>query len=621
MRQVGDMGYTAHSTDGFPAVHAHTRAESGDGNYRVDYSVTTAGNFPLKVRLRDAKGVFRDLDKSPYMITVRPDRVHIPSSTAYGKGLRSCGAGLVCSFAVETRDRWGNRRVLDEDEGPYCHTWNPNINNGGSGGNGFASVFPNLGCTPGDSCTQVFTRWASTQPASGPVVTGPPEILRYPAFSNEVAYLARGGVLHDCVPLPPFSDPSKYNDQPSCITTRMGPCGIYDGYGRKDEKIWYVGETNYTWFEYRAMFPDLRGRYRAVIPDAQPIKYSKFEVFIDEENAYSGSYNITRAGDYSFSLVFLNKTDGLLYHISGSPFTLRITGGLTAPETCLAYGQGLYSAQVGYPATFTVAARDRFKNYRTLGREKVAVFVLGNALMQPIPVKVLDKLDGTYHIEYNATVPGKYSMSVSILEHDIPGSPFTIRVHKGFHLPHFNTSWGLNLAGDAEIVSLQGPLQCFNGNTGCVSAVRLTRAEQNSTGALWYRTMQRVELGFTATFSFRISDLSAHCKTKVILDDRCVKRGGDGIALVIHNNGFPRALGASGAGMGYGGIDNSIAVEFDTWYNADLGDVYQNHIAVHTLGRQPNTPSSRSRSAPGYVTCHFHLLPSHLSPASSLRLM
>ena len=53
------------------------------------------------------------------MLVVRPDKVDIESSTAFGEGLTLCGTGLICTFAVETRDKWGNRRVLDGDEGPY----------------------------------------------------------------------------------------------------------------------------------------------------------------------------------------------------------------------------------------------------------------------------------------------------------------------------------------------------------------------------------------------------------------------------------------------------------------------------------------------------------------------
>lgn len=41
-------------------------------------------------------------------------------------------------------------------------------------------------------------------------------------------------------------------------------------------------------------------------------------------------------------------------------------------------------------------------------------------------------------------------------------------------------------------------------------------------------------------------------------------RGGDGFAFVIQNQA-PTALGHGGMELGYGGIQNSIAVEFDSW--------------------------------------------------------
>jgi len=69
----------------------------------------------------------------------------------------------------------------------------------------------------------------------------------------------------------------------------------------------------------------------------------------------------------------------------------------------------------------------------------------------------------------------------------------------------------------------------------------------------------------------------------------CRARGGDGLAFVIQGQS-PRALGAGGAGLGYTGIKNSIAVEFDTFFNAELLEPYENHVAVHTRGyRHPNS--------------------------------
>jgi len=36
--------------------------------------------------------------------------------------------------------------------------------------------------------------------------------------------------------------------------------------------------------------------------------------------------------------------------------------------------------------------------------------------------------------------------------------------------------------------------------------------------------------------------------------------------------------------MGYTGISNAIAVEFDTWYNPDIGDLFSDHIAIQASG-------------------------------------
>jgi len=575
----------------------YTFHDYGDANYKVDYLVTTAGTFPLNIRLKSPGGEYAHIDKSPYMIQVRPDVVDIASSTAFGVGLTLCGAGLICTFAVETRDKWGNRRVLSGDEGPYCHTWNANVNNGGSGSNQWRTIFPSDGCTAGEDCAAKWMRWANTMPASGYIVDGPEEAQDFPAYNNEVAYHARGGVLHDCIPLMPFATEEEYTQKPSCITTRQGPCGKYDEWGRQNQKIW-LGEDGeeYDWVSYRAAYTEKRPRFTAFIDGAQPAKYERFDVFIDADNMYSGIYNITRGGTFKLSIVNIDPETLQMMHVRGSPFVLRVTGGLTDSLKSSAQGQGLESAVVGYPSTFTVFARDRFANKRTLGREIVQVFIQPtNFGRGRIPSLVHDLLDGSYYVEYNATIAGRYTMSVSLLEQDIPGSPFQIQVQKGFNLEHFNSSWGLNLAGSAYLQPEQGHVFCWGGKTGCVNQIRLNTGDKDSVGAAWYNTMQHVSGGFETQFSFRITDLSRHCKTDVTIEDRCMARGGDGFAFVIHDNNFSHALGAGASSMGYGGIDNSIAFEFDTWYNSELGDLYQNHIAVHTMGTEKNTPGSRSR--------------------------
>jgi hypothetical protein len=59
------------------------------------------------------------------------------------------------------------------------------------------------------------------------------------------------------------------------------------------------------------------------------------------------------------------------------------------------------------------------------------------------------------------------------------------------------------------------------------------------------------------------------------------------LAFVIQGEGL-NALGRNGKGMGYGGINNSLSIEFDTYFNYEENDPYENHISIQTRGwREP----------------------------------
>merc|ERR1712100_982885 len=95
--------------------------------------------------------------------------------------------------------------------------------------------------------------------------------------------------------------------------------------------------------------------------------------------------------------------------------------------------------------------------------------------------------------------------------------------------------------------------------------------------------------GFDTTFALRLANPSEKCSTMDDVHTHCRARGADGVAFVLHGQSSAE-LGEGGAQMGYGGIPNSLAVEFDTWYNPEMGEPYENHIAVHTRGwRRPNS--------------------------------
>jgi len=84
--------------------------------------------------------------------------------------------------------------------------------------------------------------------------------------------------------------------------------------------------------------------------------------------------------------------------------------------------------------------------------------------------------------------------------------------------------------------------------------------------------------GFRASFSFIIT-------------------GGtraDGFAFVIR--GDSQSVGSAGNGLGYSGIRQSIAIEFDAKQDLSLSDPAFNHVSLHVNALSPTGPNSASES-------------------------
>jgi len=123
---------------------------------------------------------------------------------------------------------------------------------------------------------------------------------------------------------------------------------------------------------------------------------------------------------------------------------------------------------------------------------------------------------------------------------------------------------------------------------GTVYKAVITPGFPHMTGALWHTAKAVVGLGFETSFRFKISEISETCKVYAEPKKMCDTRGGDGFAFVIHNSeDGETSVGRTGGGLGYSGIKNGLAIEFDTWYNADDGDPYLNHISIQTNGVDP----------------------------------
>jgi hypothetical protein len=118
----------------------------------------------------------------------------------------------------------------------------------------------------------------------------------------------------------------------------------------------------------------------------------------------------------------------------------------------------------------------------------------------------------------------------------------------------------------------------------CGPSLRLTGSHARLKGAAWYRRQMDVGEGFDTNFTFRISNPSVRCINLNGAYDGCRSRGADGLAFVIQGSSAD-AVGRGGKNIGYGGINNSLVVEFDTYFNYEELDPYDNHVSIHTRGQ------------------------------------
>ncbi|MEI6088544.1 MAG: L-type lectin-domain containing protein, partial [Bacteroidota bacterium] len=82
----------------------------------------------------------------------------------------------------------------------------------------------------------------------------------------------------------------------------------------------------------------------------------------------------------------------------------------------------------------------------------------------------------------------------------------------------------------------------------------LTQAAAGQNGSIWFD--KKIDLTFPFTFSYSIYQGNTQA-------------GADGMAFVLQQSGTS-VVGGSGSGMGYGGILNSLDLEYDTYVNGDF---------------------------------------------------
>ena len=147
--------------------------------------------------------------------------------------------------------------------------------------------------------------------------------------------------------------------------------------------------------------------------------------------------------------------------------------------------------------------------------------------------------------------------------------------HSQFIYSDFSDQYTYTLVGRA---SIQGRQILVSPSLGAIGTA----------GGIWHDYPVRVDSGWTCSFTVRITNPGGQL-------DTYGNAGGDGFALVIQNDRRPSEvfgpIGATGGGIGYAGISNSIAIELDTYANDEPGiiDPSSNHLSVQTRGLEPNS--------------------------------
>ncbi|ART53170.1 hypothetical protein CBP34_17950 [Acidovorax carolinensis] len=132
-----------------------------------------------------------------------------------------------------------------------------------------------------------------------------------------------------------------------------------------------------------------------------------------------------------------------------------------------------------------------------------------------------------------------------------------------------------------------GTLTCVGNAATPSSALRLTPAVDGQAGAGYSTTPITLGTGatFSTSFQFRLSQAGG-------IDPA------DGITFVLAQ--ATNGLGGAGGGIGYSGVPNSVAIEFDTYDNGEVGA--SNHIGLDRNGSLNSSPVS---SPYGVSYCHL----------------
>ncbi|KAL7690720.1 putative concanavalin A-like lectin/glucanase domain superfamily [Plasmopara halstedii] len=196
---------------------------------------------------------------------------------------------------------------------------------------------------------------------------------------------------------------------------------------------------------------------------------------------------------------------------------------------------------------------------------------------------------------------GAADLREASLEVIVSEQPNTVRLETCDTDNHMTSK---RIAVESAMLGHRDVFKASNEKTQCLRRLRLTASQPNQISSVWYAQRLPILQGFETRFTFQITDQSRRCFE--VKDQNfglheyrsCAVHGGDGLAFVLHSHKNGTAtLAEMGSNMGFSGLENSLAIKFDTWFNDDnVGeDVFYDHVAIYSRGQSSNVELESAR--------------------------
>jgi len=172
-----------------------------------------------------------------------------------------------------------------------------------------------------------------------------------------------------------------------------------------------------------------------------------------------------------------------------------------------------------------------------------------------------------------------------------------------YGLPNCNSSEFLNFTNskyslikdykiEKELINIVGDAKIENENDNNLQRIMLNDNKTFQKGAFWTKNKVNIK-EFDVFFKIKLSNGN----NNQIIDGS--PEGADGFAFVI-NNFSNNIIGEPAGGIGYSGIPNSLAVEFDCFKNSfeidNINDPNGSHIAINSNGILSNNSNHNNNS-------------------------